>query len=453
MTDLRTIPGRSSLGVCLLAAIAGTASAQDACVPGWNPQLGVPGANAGIVGSAILHNDGNGTALYAGGSYTSIGGVDANRIAKFNGQSWAPLGTGLSNAECYALGTYEGALYAAGYFDLAGNVPGTAKLARWNGSEWESLGANLELFSNQLWDLTTFDDGTGNALYISGNYTDIGGSGGNYFAKYDGKTFSPVGGSIGGAVPLIVFTAHVFDDGTGPAIYIGGRFTEVGGVPASRIAKWDGTQWSALGSGVAGSGVSVSIMTMTTFDDGSGPALYVAGQSFTSAGGVPANRVAKWNGKQWSNVGDGFAGGIVWKLAVYDDGSGDALYAFGTFTASGSEPLSRMAKWNGTSWESFGGGASGTVLDALVVPSDEGDNLIVVGQFTAIADEPRNRIAAWEGCGGPGVPGDLNGDGVVNGADLSILLAAWGSDDPVADLDGNGVVDGADLALLLGDWT
>ena len=48
------------------------------------------------------------------------------------------------------------------------------------------------------------------------------------------------------------------------------------------------------------------------------------------------------------------------------------------------------------------------------------------------------------------MPGDLNGDGVVNGADLSIMLAAWGSNDPVADLDGNGVVDGADLAILLG---
>lgn len=77
----------------------------------------------------------------------------------------------------------------------------------------------------------------------------------------------------------------------------------------------------------------------------------------------------------------------------------------------------------------------------------------MVGQFTSIAGEPRNRIAGWEGCGGPGVPGDLNGDGVVNGADLSILLAAWGSDDPAADLDGNGVVGGADLTILLSDWT
>jgi len=52
--------------------------------------------------------------------------------------------------------------------------------------------------------------------------------------------------------------------------------------------------------------------------------------------------------------------------------------------------------------------------------------------------------------------GDLNGDGVVDGADLLILLGAWGKcADPAdcpADLNGDGVVDGADLLILLGNW-
>lgn len=437
----------------ILAPAAADDRAGDGCVPGWDFSIGVPGADSGIVGSLLLHDDGGGQALYLGGSFTSVGGVAASRIARFDGTTLTPLGSGLSNAECYALGSFAGDLYAAGYFDLAGGVPGTAKIARWRNGAWESIGAQLELFSNQLWDLTTFDDGSGDALYITGNFQNIGGSGASYVAKYDGSTFSPLGGSIGGNVPLILFTSAAFDDGTGPALYVGGRFTEVGGVPASRIAKWDGKQWSALGSGIAGAGSTVSIMTMAIFDDGSGPALYVGGQSFTSAGGQPANRVARWNGSQWSNVGEGFANGIVWKLAVYDDGSGEALYAFGTFTASGSTPLERMAKWNGTSWEPFGGGASGTVLDAIVLPSDAGQDLLIGGQFTSIAGQTANRLALWEGCGGPGVPGDLNGDGVVNGADLSILLAAWGSSDPLADLNGDGVVNGADLAMLLSDWT
>lgn len=57
----------------------------------------------------------------------------------------------------------------------------------------------------------------------------------------------------------------------------------------------------------------------------------------------------------------------------------------------------------------------------------------------------------------PPTPGDVNGDGVVDGADLGLLLTAWGAcgtpSNCPADLDGNGVVDGADLGTLLTNWT
>jgi hypothetical protein len=53
--------------------------------------------------------------------------------------------------------------------------------------------------------------------------------------------------------------------------------------------------------------------------------------------------------------------------------------------------------------------------------------------------------------------GDLNLDGVVNGADLGLVLGAWGAcpgDVPgcLGDLNVDGVVNGADLGLLLGAW-
>lgn len=56
--------------------------------------------------------------------------------------------------------------------------------------------------------------------------------------------------------------------------------------------------------------------------------------------------------------------------------------------------------------------------------------------------------------GATGPTADLNGDGVVDGADLGTLLGAWGlcAGCP-ADLDGSGTVDGADLGTLLGAWT
>lgn len=50
----------------------------------------------------------------------------------------------------------------------------------------------------------------------------------------------------------------------------------------------------------------------------------------------------------------------------------------------------------------------------------------------------------------PACPADLNHDGVVNGADLSLLLGDWGG--PGGDLDGDGTTNGSDLAVLLGGW-
>lgn len=51
-----------------------------------------------------------------------------------------------------------------------------------------------------------------------------------------------------------------------------------------------------------------------------------------------------------------------------------------------------------------------------------------------------------------GLPGDLNGDGFVNGADLAALLANWGQPG-ASDLNGDGITNGADLATLLANWT
>ena len=75
------------------------------------------------------------------------------------------------------------------------------------------------------------------------------------------------------------------------------------------------------------------------------------------------------------------------------------------------------------------------------------------------AADPYCCVVAWDHacvvlsestCGGPNP--DLNGDGVVDGGDLGLLLAGWGSRDPALDLDGDGNVGGGDLGLLLAAW-
>ena len=102
---------------------------------------------------------------------------------------------------------------------------------------------------------------------------------------------------------------------SGSDLYAGGYFTTAGGSAANNIAKWDGSSWSALGSGMDDAAYSVSALAV------SGSDLY-AGGGFTTAGGSAANNIAKWNGSSWSALGSGM-NGRVYALAV----SGSDLYA------------------------------------------------------------------------------------------------------------------------------
>lgn len=96
-------------------------------------------------------------------------------------------------------------------------------------------------------------------------------------------------------------------------------------------------------------------------------------------------------------------------------------------------------------------------IDALLL---EGESYhLVISQWSATST-PQPFTNTFVGPGSPIVgdsPADLDGDGNVGGADLAILLAAWGACPPKepcpADLDGDGTIGGADLAVLLADWS
>ena len=60
-------------------------------------------------------------------------------------------------------------------------------------------------------------------------------------------------------------------------------------------------------------------------------------------------------------------------------------------------------------------------------------------------------VAATVPSGPPAIPGDLNGDGKVDAADLATLLSSWGT--PGADLNGDNGTDASDLAILLSNWS
>ena len=112
----------------------------------------------------------------------------------------------------------------------------------------------------------------------------------------------------------------------------GGWFTDAGDVAAAdHIAKWNGTAWSALGTGLNGIVKAIAV---------SGSDVYVGGW-FTDAGDVAvADHIAKWNGTAWSALGTGL-NSTVNAIAV------GTLYVGGWFTdAGGVAAADYIAKWD-----------------------------------------------------------------------------------------------------------
>ena len=389
------------------------------------------GMNATIFALTVFDDgSGGGPALYAGGSFGIAGGVAANSIAKWDGTSWSALGIGTgalngTNNTVHALTVFDDgsgsgpALYAGGAFTTAGGVTAN-RIAKWNGSSWSSLGTGA---NSTVRAISIFDDGSGSgpALYAGGLFTSAGGLSVNFIAKWNGTTWSSLGTGSANGVNAAVEAITVFDDGPGDGtgLYAGGAFTAAGGVTASRIAKWDGTSWSSLGTGAA-NGVSSTVWALTVFDDGlgGGPALF-AGGGFMTAGGVAANRIAKWDGAEWSSLGTGSANGmngLVYALTAFDDGSGggQALYAGGSFTTAGGVTANRIAKWDGSAWSSLGTGFANGVNDVvwdLAVLDDASESapaLFAGGGFMTAGGAASLRIAQW-GC-------TASNDDAANGA-------------------------------------
>ncbi|MEX2218517.1 MAG: GC-type dockerin domain-anchored protein [Phycisphaerales bacterium] len=402
------------LAIAALLATSGGAGAQP-CTPEWSA-LGTGVNNNQVFALTVF--DGS---LIAGGMFTAAGGVaGTTRIARWDGQGWSALGSGINNL-VFTLGTFEGGLYAGGSFTAAGVVP-ALRVARWDGTAWSALGSGID--GGYVRSLTVFDDGTGAALYTGGFFTSAGGVPANHIARWDGLAWSAPG--IGMDSPVWPIA------GFGGDLYAGGFFTIAGGVPAVYISRWDGESWSPVGSG----GLNGAVLTLALFDGD----LY-AGGFFTTAGGVIANQIARWDGAAWSALGTGVAGGNVQALAAFDDGSGPALYVGGAFTSAGGVAgTGRIARWDGESWSSVAGGTNNAVNALTVYDDGGGPALYVGGGFTNAGGVPANRIARW-GCP-PAAPCYANCDGsttapVLNVQDFSCFLARYAAGEAYANCDGS----------------
>ncbi len=295
------------------------------------------------------YDDGTGPALYLAGPFRSFywTGIPIWHIARISGTQSVSVGGGLPTNDLFPnigrmLVFDDGTgpqLYVGGSFSTPSSL-NSNNIVRWNGTTWSGVSSGLPY---SVVTLAVYDDGGGPALFAS---TSVGVSGGGIvgtLAKWNGAAWIMMGsgitrgGQAGGVSSMVVF-----DDGTGPALFAGGNFDHVGGVPAICVAKWNGTNWSALSGVPLAAGNSVT--SLVVHDDGSGPALYEG-----SFGGVPAwLRVARWDITHWSALGSGPLDS-VYCLESFDDGSaGPALYAGGNFsTVAGNLDSWAVTRWYG----------------------------------------------------------------------------------------------------------
>jgi hypothetical protein len=292
---------------------------------------GVSGTN-GSTTSAVNALAVGGGFVYAGGSFTNAGGVAARSIARWDGATWSALGAGVPGAVS-AIAVQGDDVFVGGTFTMT-TASGTAfNVARWDGANWKALpGASFAGFINSF---------TVSALAISGNDVYIGG---NFFAanfagqrttnivRHDGTDWMPVGQGVNSNVTALAIV--------GSDVYAGGRFSSASGVSASRVARWNGSSWSAVGGGVTGTG-NFSVSALANI----GSQLYAAG-NFTNAGGINVNRIARWDGANWSALGSGltrmFATPSIASLAP----QGNNLFVGGNFEFAGSKPSYYLARWN-----------------------------------------------------------------------------------------------------------
>ncbi|MEM6674231.1 MAG: hypothetical protein AAF726_15405, partial [Planctomycetota bacterium] len=336
-----------------------------------NPLDGVISASSELNFPMALEvfDDGSGTgpALFVGGgnySYQFASGFTTIRgVSKVTGRDLVPLGTWpgydlLGNV--VALEVFDdgsgAALYVGHTAERIWTGPELGGVQRWDGTSWADVGSQLgdEIL---VMDLEAFDDGSGESLYVAGRLRPPLGGPLNRIARFDGTTWSAAGNDIDGGPAPLVWSMTSGDLGSGPRLFAGGFFQSAGSVTASHAAQFDGTAWDHVGP--AGNSPTDDVLALTTFDDGAGSALYVGGV-FDAAGDARSGGIARWDGDRWTSLGQGMTNSAgarsVEAVAVFDDGSGASLYAAGNFDRADGSPVKHIARWDGAAWQAVGGG-------------------------------------------------------------------------------------------------
>lgn len=329
------------------------------CLTTWNGKV--------VVGGSFNNNPCNRIALWNGSTYECLAGgvgivaraacvwqgklvvvgdfwnnfqpcVGCNGVAVWDGTSWTPLDNGVNN-DVLTCTVWNNELVIGGDFTAADGIP-IARIAKWNGSTWESVGP-IGSFDNDIRCMTEFQG----ELWVGGDFNNVNGcSPCDGVVKYDPSTGGWVGGNSGvdlvGGVNESVRVLYV--NPTDGNLYMGGEFPELidgnAGVVdynMSGIAMYDGSDWTSLGTGL-----NEYCRAIHEYNGN-----VVAGGYFTTAGGVSANKIAKWDGTNWYAMGQGFDGAGVDEYVKAATAWNGIFFAGGAYTQAEGAPMAYIAQW------------------------------------------------------------------------------------------------------------
>lgn len=263
---------------------------------------------------------------------------DDNNNGGGNNGPWTEIGVDFFNDYVTAMCMdVAGNLYAGGAFT---NSNGNYFVAKWDGTTWSQLGADLTIEGGNI--LSMCIDAAGN-IYAAGNYYDANYH--YYVIKWNGSAWTDLP-----SLPVDISSISTDNAGNLYAALI-----------TNEVYKWDGSIWAAMN--MAGFNHNTNGVLA------SGSNLYVAGGGWSGGAGAA---VAQWNGSSWSQMGDISSYEHAYHLCT--DASG-TLYAAGGFIFQNGY----VVKWTGSVWTDLG--LNGNEMVNSITVSDAG-NLYAGGHFS-----------------------------------------------------------------------
>ncbi|MGH8445987.1 MAG: hypothetical protein ACREVL_12010, partial [Solimonas sp.] len=356
-------------------------------------------APQGAVNGPVYALYADGDSLMVGGGYSTIGGIAADSIAAWDGETWTDYSLGLwgevtSFRAVYALARVaDGTLYAGGSFAADGDFPTPGGLARYADGHWQVFGGGVaaSAYSSGLVSDLAVHDGE---LYAIGNFMSVNGFPGadgvvpaKYLAHWDGQRWAaPYDGSglamasswviydFGNEGPDKLWNAQrylrLLSDGG--RLYIGSADSGLAGVPSQSMVVLENGVLKAQGE--AGLGLSGSADRLKA--GGPDCALYAYGALSHAGGKATPARLARFADGAWTPLGPAFPDGL-------DCGADFAIDADGAVYVACSErdtdPAGHVLRLSGGQWIAVGEPFPQVQPQALAF--DPGGRLWVAGGF------------------------------------------------------------------------